>query len=257
MANLSSDEQKRAVGQAAAREIANLSTSSLTPPVGLGTGSTVDWVVRELSDSIKSINPKRTVDVVVTSERTRALCEKLGCFKILDASAAKYTQVYVDGADETERASLDSIKGGGGALTREMLIGGHAPRRIAVIDQGKLVEKIGHKFPVPIEVHSFGVDYLMQFLKNIGADANAQVREGPGGRNSLYGPIITENGLKIVDVVFPESVTVDPNFARELRVIPGVLTVGLFLKFFDEALVSDSDGNVTTLTASRVSQGRA
>ncbi len=123
--------------------------------------------------------------------------------------------VYVDGADEVD-PRFNLIKGGGGALTSEKIVANNAKKFICIVDESKLVQKLG-KFPLPVEVISSAVPSILNILKN---DYNARPREREG---------FTEHGNRIIDVAGLEIESPE-NLEGELNQIPGVVTVGLFCK---------------------------
>ena len=123
--------------------------------------------------------------------------------------------VYVDGADEVD-PRFNLIKGGGGALTSEKIVANNAKKFICIVDESKLVQKLG-KFPLPIEVISSAVPSISSILKN---DYNGIPRNRKG---------FTEHGNSIIDVAGLEIESPE-TLERELNQIPGVVTVGLFSK---------------------------
>ena len=131
------------------------------------------------------------------------------------AEAKQPLDVYVDGADEVD-PRFNLIKGGGGALTSEKIVANNSKKFICIVDESKLVQKLG-KFPLPVEVISSAVPSISRILRN---DYNTIPREREG---------FTEHGNRIIDVVGLEIESPE-NLERELNQIPGVITVGLFGK---------------------------
>ena len=129
--------------------------------------------------------------------------------------AKQSLDVYVDGADEVD-PRFNLIKGGGGALTSEKIVANNAKKFICIVDESKLVQKLG-KFPLPIEVISSAVPSISSILKN---DYNGIPRNRKG---------FTEHGNSIIDVAGLEIESPE-TLERELNQIPGVVTVGLFSK---------------------------
>src|SRR5437016_3255252 len=144
--SLDRDQLKRA---AAERAIAFVESGMV---VGLGTGSTASFVIEALA---KRVADGLQIVGIPTSERTAALARRLG---IALASFTEYQRLdlSIDGADEVERGSLDLIKGLGGALLREKIVAAASQRFIVVVDQDKLVDRLGEHNPVPVEVTQFG-----------------------------------------------------------------------------------------------------
>src|SRR5258708_5001115 len=143
---LDRDELKRA---AALRAVEYVEDGMV---VGLGTGSTATFVVQALGDRV---GQGLKIVGIPTSERTATLARSV---KIPLASFAEHQRIdlTIDGADEVERRTLNLIKGLGGALLREKIVAAASRRLIIVVDQEKLVDPLGNRTPVPIEVTQFG-----------------------------------------------------------------------------------------------------
>jgi len=141
--SVESDAKKQRVAQAA---LAHLLASGLEPGaiIGVGTGSTVNFFI----DVLASVH-ERIGAAVSSSNATTARLQAIG-IKVLDLNDVEGLQFYVDGADEATR-SRHLIKGGGAALTREKIVTSAASRFICIVDDGKVVNRLG-KFPLPIEV---------------------------------------------------------------------------------------------------------
>ena len=152
-------------------------------------------------------------EVVTTSKQSEELLRKGGYKPKLLTEAKQPLDVYVDGADEVD-PRFNLIKGGGGALTSEKIVANNAKKFICIVDESKLVKKLG-KFPLPVEVISSAVPSISRILKN---DYNAIPRQRQG---------FTEHGNRIIDVAGLEIESPE-TLERELNQIPGVVTVGLF-----------------------------
>ena len=155
----------------------------------------------------------------------------LGChdgIPVLDLNAAGELEVYVDGADESNRY-LQLIKGGGGALTREKIIAAASRKFVCIADKSKLVDYLG-RFPLPVEVIPMARSYVARELVKLGGDP--VYREG----------VVTDNGNVILDV--HDMSIVDPRkLEKQLNDITGVVTNGLFaLKPADVLLLGTQDG---------------
>ena len=153
--------------------------------------------------------------VVTTSKQSEELLRKGGFNPKPLTEAKQPLDVYVDGADEVD-PRFNLIKGGGGALTSEKIVANNAKKFICIVDESKLVQKLG-KFPLPVEVISSAVPSISRILKN---DYNAIPRKREG---------FTEHGNRIIDVAGLEIESPE-TLERELNQIPGVVTVGLFCK---------------------------
>jgi ribose 5-phosphate isomerase A len=229
---MTADEQKRAVGEAAAA----LAEDGMT--VGLGTGSTAAWFVRALA--------ARKLDVrgVPTSEATAALAASLG-IAVVDLDAAGRIDLTVDGADEIGHMpaglGLALIKGGGAALLREKLVWQASARCVAIADASKTPGRFG-RFPLPIEVVAFGAATTARRIdavlagQGIGAQAVLRLKDGA--------PVRTDGGNLIYDAAC--GAIADPaGLAAALKQVTGVVEHGLFLGLAERALIGTDDGVVT------------
>lgn len=194
--------------------------------LGLGTGSTVQFVLEELAH--------RKVAKIVgvpTSIRTETECQRLG-LPLSTLEAHPSLDLTIDGADELD-AHLHLIKGGGGALLREKVVAA-ASREVAIIaDDAKLVDALGSTFPVPVEVVPFAVATVAPRLKALGAQPQLRQKEGQ--------VFTTDNGNRILDARFPK-ISDPPNMERAIKMIPGVAEVGLFVGLAHRAFVAGPDG---------------
>ena len=142
----------------------------------------------------------------------------------------------IDGADEIA-PSLALTKGGGGALLREKIVAAAAHRFIVIADDSKLVDQLGSRFPIPIEVARFGVRGTMDHLRRFG---------NPTLRTEIGGPFLTDNGNYVVDLQV-EPIEDPARFNQLLSSMPGVMETGLFVSIADEALIA-GPGGVRTVT---------
>jgi ribose 5-phosphate isomerase A len=210
------DQLKQAVARAA---IDHLVPGAV---VGVGSGSTVGFFIRELG-RVRD----RVAGAVSSSEHSSALLRAQG-IPVLSLEQAGPMPVYVDGADEID-AGLRMIKGGGGALTREKIVAAAAERFVCIVDRSKVVPVLG-AYPLPVEVIPMAVGLVARWFAGVGGDARP--RDGYVTDNG--NPILDVHGLSIVDPVGLEA---------EVNQWPGVVTVGLFARRgADLALVADPAG---------------
>jgi ribose 5-phosphate isomerase A len=193
--------------------------------IGVGTGSTVNYFIEGLA-SLRG----RIVGAVSSSEAS-AQRLKAHDIPVLDLNATGELPLYVDGADEATRG-FALVKGGGGALTREKIVAAASRRFVCIIDDQKLVERLG-RFPLPVEVIPMGRGYVARQLLRL------------GGQPALREGVVTDNGNHILDV--RGLSIVDPiALETEINQIAGVVTVGLFARRpADVLLVGTADGVVT------------
>ena len=185
--------------------------------VGLGTGSTAAFVVEGLA---RRVAAGLRVVGIPTSERTAAHARRLG-IPIATFAEHQRLDLTIDGADEVQLGSLDVIKGLGGALLREKIVAAASGRLAIVVDQEKLVERLGEHTPVPVEVTQFGWQVTAIALARLGC--TPERRYGAGEQ-----PFVTDGGNFILDCRFgPIS---DPaRVENELARIVGVVESGLFV----------------------------
>jgi ribose 5-phosphate isomerase A len=182
--------------------------------VGLGSGSTMTILVRELAN----LPYKRSVEFVTTSTQIKIEAEKVG-LKIADESNFVDIDVVFDGADQID-SDFNMIKGGGGALLREKVLISAANKVVILADDTKFVKRLTQ--PVPIEIHKFARSFLLKRIKEIGGSPKLRTMD------KGY-PYVTENGNIILDTSF-NSIGNIRNKEIELKNIPGVLEVGLFTR---------------------------
>ncbi len=221
------DEQKRAVGEAAAKLVENGMI------VGLGTGSTAVWFVRALAQRMQ--DEKLDVCGVATSSATQTLAEVLA-IPMLELNQVQI-DLTVDGADEIG-PGLQLIKGAGAALLREKLVWESSRRCVVIGDESKRVATLG-KFQLPIEVVRFGheatalriCDALVSC--DLGAAPRLRIRDGE--------VVVTDSGNLLYDVACG-AIDEPSMLADALKSVTGVVDHGLFLDLADEALIGGDKG---------------
>lgn len=199
--------------------------------LGLGSGSTVAIFARLLGQEVRS----RALDVKVipSSHQAYYLAVENG-LEIATLDEFANPDIAVDGADQIDRR-LNMIKGGGGALTREKIVDTASKFVVIVVDESKLVESLGVGFPVPIEVIPMAAPVLAKRVAEMGG--RGRLRTGSG----KVGPVVTDNGNFIIDADF--GTIGDPaRLERELKLLAGVVEVGIFSGIADLAYVAGRDG---------------
>jgi ribose 5-phosphate isomerase A len=199
--------------------------------VGLGSGSTVSHIVREMS----KLPGKESMEFVPTSLQIKIEAEK-SSLRIADESKIPEIDIVFDGADQID-GKFNMIKGGGGALLREKILISAAKKVVIVADAAKFVQSFSRS--VPIEVHPMA--------RSIVAKRLAEIGDQPALRTLDKGyPFITENGNIILDTTFP-SIPDPKKKEIELKSIPGVLEVGLFTRRADVYYKAKNDGTFETI----------
>ena len=214
---MSQDEKKRAAARAAV-ELVEPGTV-----VGVGTGSTANHFI----DALGTLGA-RIEGAVASSEASAARLRDQG-IEVLDLNAVGTLPLYVDGADEAN-GRLELVKGGGGALTREKIVAAVAERFVCIVDDSKLVERLG-AFPLPVEVIPMACGHVARQLTAL------------GGRPALREGFTTDNGNAILDV---HDLAIDEPAALEQAIdgIVGVVTNGLFARRGADVLLVGRDGGV-------------
>lgn len=226
------DELKRA---AALRAIEEVEDGMV---VGLGTGSTAAFVVEGLARRVAS--GLRVVGIP-TSERTAAQARRLG-IPIATFAEYQHLDLTIDGADEVQLGSLDLIKGLGGALLREKIVAAASERLAVVVDQEKLVERLGEHTPVPVEVTQFGWQPTAVALARLGCVPERRYSAGEQ-------PFVTDGGNFVLDCRF--GPIADPaRLERDIAMIVGAVESGLFVGRSSIVVVASSTG-VEVLTPPR------
>ena len=214
---------KQEVGRAAANLIQSNSI------VGLGTGSTTAYAIQFIGERLKSGEIKDIVGVP-TSFQAEVLSKQYG-IPLTTLDAIDHIDIAIDGADEVDPLK-NLIKGGGAAHTREKVVDYLANQFIVVIDSGKLVDKLGSVFAVPVEVIPMAVTPVMNAIAKLGG--KPELRMGV----KKAGPVVTDQGNLVVDVKFDDIP--DPvNLEKTLNNIPGVLENGIFVNCADKVLIGE------------------
>ncbi len=215
------DAAKRAAAEAAARLLPESGV------IGLGTGTTARFFIEHVGALVAA---GRRLTGVPTSLASRELAERVG-IPLLSDEGPWQIDVCVDGADEVD-GSLCLIKGGGGALLREKIVNGASKTNIIVIDRPKLSPRLGTRWPVPVEVTTFGHRAVARALEAFGRPA-LRLREGQ--------PFVTDGGHFIYDL---HCGTIDDPAAleRALDAVAGVVETGLFVGRTTTLLVADAHG---------------
>lgn len=197
---MTADELKKMAAQAALQFVKG-------GIIGVGTGSTVNHFI----DALAGI--KGRIDGAVSSSEASTQRMRAHGIPVEDLNAVGELELYVDGADESNR-QLQLIKGGGGALTREKIVAAASKRFVCIADESKLVDVLG-RFPLPVEVIPMARSHVARQLVKLGG--RPEWREG----------FVTDNGNLILDVHNLE-ITQPLAFEKELNQIAGVVTVGIF-----------------------------
>jgi ribose 5-phosphate isomerase A len=223
---LSQDDLKRA---AAVEAMASVRSGMV---LGLGTGSTVRHFVDLLGEALESGRLSGIVGIPTSLETERqASAAGIPLATLGDRPAVDLT---VDGADEIS-PTLDLIKGLGGALLREKMVAQASARLLIISDESKLVDVLGTRSPLPVEVVDWALDAQARFLESTGASVTLRMT-GAGS------PVRSDNGNVFLDCRYPNGIADASDLERRLAYRAGVVDSGLFLGMADEAVVAYRDG---------------
>ena len=217
------DQGKRAAAEAA---IALVEPGML---LGLGTGSTMQFAIEALGRRVRDYHLQ--VECVPTSVRTEHEARRLG-IPLTDFAACHELDLTIDGADEVQRGSLALIKGLGGALLREKIVAVNSRRFVVVADASKLVDQLGSRAPVPVEVTQFGHETVCRHLRALGARPVLR-------RTADDTPFLTDGGNLIFDCHDLAPITDPAALDRQIASIVGVVETGLFPGMAAEAFIAD------------------
>jgi ribose 5-phosphate isomerase A len=233
-------DERDALKRAAAEAAVELVQDGMV--VGLGTGSTAAFAVEALARRHRQ--GLRFVGIP-TSERTAAQAAAAG-IPLTSFAEHREIDLTIDGADEVERGTLNLIKGLGGALLREKIVAAASRRLAIIVDGSKLVDRLGTRAPVPVEVVAFGLEATQAALEALGA--SAQLRRSRAGD-----PFVTDGGNRILDCSF--GAIADPARLEErIGRVVGVVESGLFIGRADPVFVADVAG-VHRLDSARAHPG--
>jgi len=186
--------------------------------IGFGSGSTSFLAAQAIAKRIKEENI--SIVAIPTSYELTLTCKALG---IKTGSLLEYKPDWAfDGADEVD-PNNSLIKGRGGAMFREKMIMINSPKTYILVDKTKLVNNLGEKFPVPVEIAPEMLYFVKNELKKLGAiDVTLRMAKAKDG------PVITENGNLILDAKFDK---IDKNMEENIQKIVGVIETGLFIGY--------------------------
>eukprot|EP01027_Heterolobosea_sp_BB2_P001649 GEZU01002468.1.p1 GENE.GEZU01002468.1~~GEZU01002468.1.p1 ORF type:complete len:239 (+),score=60.59 GEZU01002468.1:94-810(+) len=208
--------------------------------LGIGSGSTIVYAVERLKELVAERQYNNIV-CIPTSFQAQQLIVENG-LTLSDLSRHPEIDVDIDGADEVD-AYLNVIKGGGGCLTQEKIIAFNSKVFVVVADSRKDSQRLGSRWKkgVPIEVVPMAYAPLQKrFRDHLGAKFATLRMAG----EKKAGPVVTDNGNFILDVDFGEIA--DPaDLERKIKMMPGVVDVGLFVGMASRAYFGQDDGSVT------------
>lgn len=216
------DQLKKAVGEKAASLVKD------GMKVGLGSGSTVYWLVRALGERIKQEGLH--IEGIPSSVLTGEWAKEFGV-PLTDFATTKELDVTIDGSDEVD-SNFQLIKGGGAALFREKIIAQAAKELIIIVDQSKMVEQLG-AYALPVEILPFAWERTAYEIEKLGCVPVLRLKDGE--------PLITDNGNYIVDCPF-EKIEDPADLDKKLQTIVGVVETGLFIDMANAVIIGSPEG---------------
>lgn len=208
--------------------------------LGIGTGSTVRAALGILHE--QGLLEGKVL--VVSSLATALELARLG-YRPVMPSVVSTVDFYFDGADEVDPAG-NLLKGRGAAMLGEKILAAMAKLRVYVVDEGKLVERLGSRRPLPVEVVPWALSFVAARLEGMGY--RVEYRESQG----KDGPVVSDWGGVVLDVhTGPMG---DPQAVdKAISSIPGVVATGLFIGLTDHVVVGSNTCNYRVLDFTRKS----
>ncbi len=207
--------------------------------VGLGTGSTAEHAIRAIGERVAA---GLRIRCVPTSEASCQLGAEVG-LDIAGMEEEPVVDLTIDGADEVD-PNLDLIKGMGGALLREKIVAAASTREIIIVDESKLVDRLGARNPLPVEVIPFAWAVAQRRLMELAPSAELR-------RSSSGDEFLTDNGNLILDCHFPDGIDDAAAIEREVNDILGVVENGLFVGLVDLVVAARDDGSCQVIERPR------
>jgi ribose 5-phosphate isomerase A len=223
MAMASRDDMKRAAATAALRRV------PAGRILGVGTGSTVAYFIEGLA----TLRPGERPAAAVSTSADTAMRLAVAGVDVVALAEVRHVPVYVDGADEIDPLGR-MLKGLGGALTMEKAVAGAATSFVCIVDESKLVERLGTRSPVVVEIEEGQTELVRELVGVMGA--KLELREE---RSDAGNPLAELWGLDISDPGLAEAA---------FGLAPGVVGCGIFAaRRADLVVVGVGDGSVREL----------
>jgi len=216
----------------AAKKALDFVKSGMT--IGLGSGSTNRYFVSLLGNKIRS-GALSHIKGVPTSEKTATLASEIG-IPLVQLSEHPNLDLAVDGADEVD-LNFNLIKGLGRAALREKMVEIHARQFVVIVDESKLVQKLGTRGPLPVEIVQFESELTIRWLNSLQKGCRAEQWFEQDGS-----AVVTDNGNFLVRCWFEGGLDDPYQLAKILKSRPGVVGHGLFLDMANTVVVAGENG---------------
>lgn len=200
--------------------------------LGLGSGSTSSIFIDLLGEAIQAGRLK-DICAVPTSDATARQAQKLG-IPLISLESQPELDLAIDGADEVD-PELNLIKGLGKALLREKIVEIHARRLLIIVDESKLVPRLGSHVPLPVEIVPFEAGAHIRWLNTLGCRAELW-------QDDKNQPWVTDNHNYLARCWFSQGIPDVNDLARRLESRPGIVEHGLFLGMAHQVIVAGQEG---------------
>lgn len=220
---MNQNELKASVGNEAAKYVEN------DMIVGLGSGTTVSYMVDSLGKRVKSEG--LNIVCISTSNRTADQARCLG-MNVTSIDKVGHVDLTIDGADEIS-SDLNGIKGGGAALLWEKIVATNSDRNMWIVDESKIVDHLG-AFPLPVEVIPFGSQHVFDKFKKMGFQ--------PSFRTNVASALVKTDSNNLIIDLHLGKISAPKELAELLNDTVGVVEHGLFLDVVDKVIVGKQDG---------------
>jgi ribose 5-phosphate isomerase A len=224
MSGLQIQRFKQAAGEMAAAQLRDGMI------VGLGSGTTATLAVAAIGIRVAA---GLKITGIATSEKTADQARRLD-IPLSSLDISQNIDVTIDGADEIESGSLSLIKGGGGNLLREKIVAVASARMIVVADDRKVVDRLGTRSALPVEIVPFGWQTTANRLNRLGARPKLRL-------NADGTTFVTDGGHYILDCGYG-PLAAPQELQAVLDGVVGLVEHGLFIGIAQEAFVGGPDG---------------
>ncbi|KAH9944649.1 ribose 5-phosphate isomerase A-domain-containing protein [Amylocystis lapponica] len=207
--------------------------------IGIGSGSTVPYVVERIVAQGAAVNRERVF--IPTGFQSKELIVNAH-LRLGDVDQYPVLDVTIDGADEVDY-DLNAIKGGGACHLREKVLAEAADTFVIVADYRKNSDVLGKNFTqgVPVEVAPFAYAKVLHNLHLLGSP-KATLRMA----KAKAGPVVSDNGNFVIDAPFPPETMKQPyELLTKIKMLTGVVEVGIFCHMAKAAYFGNQDGSVT------------
>ena len=208
--------------------------------IGLGTGSTAVFAIKRIRECLNE-GKLTSIFCVPTSMQAELECRRynISTYSLNDTIINGELDLTIDGADEVD-PEWNLIKGGGGALFMEKIVGFCSENYAIVVDETKITKQLGQSFQIPVEVLPYAMVPVSRALEKTGASLNVRLAQRKAG------PVITRYGNIIIDISFREPFN-PAILEQKLNSIPGVIENGIFTLNVTDVFIGYKNGNVKHL----------